>query len=105
NPGKLRRRNDHVLEVVQPIQPVQATGDMLSFASADDALGAQAFIDQALHMQPDYLTDPRLFNKTTNITPLFADPTKSSMSKQAGTFSQTIQSSPGQAMSLYVNTS
>jgi Carbohydrate binding domain len=104
NPGKLRRINSHVLEVVQPVPHVQTTASVLNFQSSDDAQAASTFVGQALHKPLDYVTDATKAAQTTSVTPLFADPTQSSVDKQSGSFSQTVASSKGQA-ALYVNTS
>lgn len=105
NPEQLKRINSHVLEVVQPVPHVQTTASVLNFANAQDALPASTFVSHALHQPLDYVTDASKAAQTTVVTPLFADPEKSSVNKANGSFSQTIASGTKRQSSLYVNTS
>lgn len=105
NPGKLRRINDHVLEVTNYMPHLYATNKIFKVHSQEDGLAASPVVNRALNQNLDYITDGKAAAYTSKLTPLFADPALSRIDKSTGTFTQTVRSSPQTKATAYINTS
>jgi hypothetical protein len=105
NPGKLRRINNHVLEITNYMPHVSATAAAFKVHSQDDGLAASPFVNRALNKDLDYFTDNKSAPYASRLTPLFADPSLSRVDKTTGTFSQTVKANKATQTTAYVNTS
>lgn len=103
NPGRLKRVNDHILEIVNPLPRMTATTQV--FNASEDVQGSDAslFTRSQLGRAFDYVSDPAMDKFTTKLTQLFASAGDSKLDKSKGTFSQSITTNS--AATLYTNQS
>ncbi|HSX34938.1 MAG TPA: hypothetical protein VLF62_04810 [Candidatus Saccharimonadales bacterium] len=103
NPGRLRKVNNHVLEITDPLPRAAVLPRV--FATDEDApvAGTQLFTRKQLNQAFDYETDNSLAKYATHVSQLFASPKSSTLNKDKGTFSQKLDTSNG--ATLYANQS
>jgi hypothetical protein len=111
NPGRLRKVNDHVLEITDKLPRMNATAQLFSVAADDPAADQGQVIDPSLFTRSqlnrafDYIADdPSLGRYTTQLTSLFAGST-AQLDKPRQTFTQTVQVPDGGKTTLYTNDS
>lgn len=103
NPGRLRKVNDHVLEIVDPLPRTAVLPRIFGTDEDMPVAGSQLFTRKQLGQAFDYETDRSLSNYATHVSQLFASPKSSKLNKEKGTFSQTVDTSNG--ATLYANQS
>jgi hypothetical protein len=104
NPGRLKRVNDSVLQIVDPMPRFTALPQVF-VADEDDTpaklAGTQLFTRQQLGEAFDYVTDTGLKPYAAEVSQLFASPERSRLDKRRGTFTQTVKA--GEGATLYSN--
>lgn len=103
NPGRLRKINDHVLEITDPLPRIAVLPRIFGTDEDMPVAGSQLFTRKQLGQAFDYETDHRLSKYATHVSQLFASPKNSQLNKEKGTFSQTLDTANG--ATLYANQS
>jgi hypothetical protein len=104
NPGKLRRVNEHILEIKEELPRVAATDALFSLPNKELAAGAATFAREALDRPLDYTTDRALDDYATQLTPLFNDARSTRIDQTSGAVSQEVRLKTDSPASAYVNT-
>lgn len=106
NPGRLRKVNDRVLEIIDYTPRVAATADMFVVPDEEQTIETSVFTRSELKRAFDHVTDDAVPTKYASVlSRLFDSPERAELDKKTGTFKQSLDIAEGSQARLYLNRS